>query len=29
MKIMEECGITVVTSPAGIGKKMVELLNHS
>jgi succinyl-CoA synthetase alpha subunit len=27
MKIMEECGITVVVSPAGIGEKMEELLS--
>jgi len=29
MKIMEECGIAVVISPAGIGKKMAELLGAS
>jgi succinyl-CoA synthetase alpha subunit len=29
MKIMEECGISVVVSPAEIGTKMAELLNHS
>jgi succinyl-CoA synthetase alpha subunit len=29
MKIMEECGIHVVISPAGIGKKMAELINAS
>lgn len=28
MKVMEECGITVVTSPAEIGKRMAELLNQ-
>ena len=27
MKIMEECGISVVVSPAGIGQKMAELLS--
>ena len=27
MKIMEECGISVVVSPADIGEKMAELLN--
>jgi succinyl-CoA synthetase alpha subunit len=27
MKIMEECGIAVVKSPAGIGKKMADLLS--
>jgi hypothetical protein len=26
MKIMEECGITVVVSPADIGQKMAELV---
>jgi succinyl-CoA synthetase alpha subunit len=29
MKIMEECGITVVVSPAGIGRKMEELLSKN
>ncbi|MEO6328124.1 MAG: succinate--CoA ligase subunit alpha [Ginsengibacter sp.] len=27
MKILEECGITVVASPADIGKKMAEVMN--
>jgi succinyl-CoA synthetase alpha subunit len=29
MKIMEECGITVVVSPAEIGEKMASLMNHN
>jgi len=29
MKIMEECGITVVVSPAEIGEKMAALINNS
>jgi len=28
MKIMEECGIYVVSSPADIGKKMAEVINN-
>ncbi len=28
MKIMEECGISVATSPAEIGQKMAELLGN-
>lgn len=28
MKIMEECGIHVVVSPADIGKRVAEVLNH-
>jgi hypothetical protein len=27
MKIMEECGISVVVSPAEIGQKMAELVD--